>query len=162
MVSLKTVQIDWNVLAYFTPKSRLLNTTGENHRLVRIGFTRYSLSSTSTMSWNHSLFPQSVQPPILLGIFLRTFFPSLVCHPATYLGTLSRASITKLSVFPAGLSSSFFPVTVGERGPSLHLDSESLETGPLSLFSNSRFRPSLSGTSTALFIDFFPNTFKYS
>lgn len=136
MVSLRTVQINWNVLAYLMPKSRLLSTTRENHRLVLIGFTMYSLLSTSTVSWNHVPFPPvssiSHSP---WNLPQNLVFPSLVYHPATYLSTLSGASNllhhrsnrpldrkvfdflppNLQIVFPAGPSSPFFPVTMGER-----------------------------------------------
>lgn len=67
------------------PKSRLLSTTGENHRPALI--------VPSSVSWNHCSpqHTQTVQPPIFHRIFLRGFFLSSVCHLATYLCIFSRA-----------------------------------------------------------------------
>lgn len=86
VVSLKTVQMSWNGLAYFLSRSGLLSPTGENHRFVPIGFTMYSLSSTSTTFWNHSLFPSQFNLPFTSGSF-----SELSSHPSSAVLPLTLA-----------------------------------------------------------------------
>ena len=73
------------------PKSGFQSTIGKKSQTCAGCFQEVFIILTSTMSWNHSLFPQTAQSPILTGILLRTFSLSSVCHPATYLGIFSRA-----------------------------------------------------------------------
>lgn len=93
VVSLKTVQMSWNGLAYFVSQSGLLSPTGENHRFVPIGFTMYSLSSTSTAFWNHSLFPSQFNLPFTSGSF-----SELSSHPSSSVLPLTLALWAELLI----------------------------------------------------------------
>lgn len=136
----KTIQINWNVLAFFTPKSELPSTTGENHTPLLMSFTLFSRSSTSRIeaTWNHSSFPSQFKLSGLSRSFLPVFHP-----PSWHLGNFSRAPnlwVTEVTGRWTGRpwSPTITLLSPYHKGPVLYLGSESPEAGALSLVFNTR------------------------